>query len=226
LKKKILVIALIVAMLATPLLGAVKAGYGGKNKATFQWYVVQWPLPSEDTKQHTIVKEGGNMWIVHNLHTFGVPPVPEVTWIPDTFIVAYPTWGDYPAGGIKLTVTQEGEDPYTLVGTFEKTMLYIMYNPKGGILENSKWSFTITGYEGMEEPPEGYMGSTMHGTIKNFQGGTEMAIKSTKGTGIFEGAFLRGTHITIPGFVFEYPDPSSQYMILSTSIGSGEIVFP
>jgi len=231
--KKVLVIAVVlmaVAMLAIPLIGAVQAGYGGKNKATFEWYVEQWPLnrnnpPPEDTIAHIIEKKDGTMYVYKNLHTYGEPPLvgnvylypnmPPTLWEPD--------WEDYPNGGIRLTVTPEGEDPYTLIGSFEKTMLWIQYNPKSGMLENSKWSFTITAVED-GDAPDGAVGSTMYGTIKSWQGGSPMVIKSTKGTGIFEGAFLRGTHTTSVGPVFEIIPIS--YVLFTWSTGSGEIVFP
>ena len=233
--KKVLVIAvalMAVAMLITPLIGAVQAGYGGKNRAAFEWYVVQWPLGRENAPEdrmiHTIEKESGDMMVMQNLRTYGAPPVVQVQIVTmgGYPVVVNPTWSDYPNGGIRLTVTPEGEDPYTLVGSFEKTMLYISYKPKSGILENSRWSFEITAVED-GDAPDGAVGSTMYGTLKSWQGGSPMEIKSTKGTGIFEGAFLRGTHITQPGVVLEnFPNPSSPFVLLSTSTGSGEIVFP
>ncbi|MCZ2808766.1 MAG: hypothetical protein O2V44_05375 [Candidatus Bathyarchaeota archaeon] len=233
-KKKILgvfISLLVVVMLAIPLIGAVQAGYGGKNKATFEWYVEQWPLRSEngpeDTKSHIIEKEDGTMMIYKNLHTYGEPPlVDDVSLPPSTPTPPWaPAYGDYPNGGIRLTVTPEGEDSYTLIGRFEKTMLYIAYNPKAGILENSKWSFTITAVED-GDAPDGAVGSTMCGTIKSWQGGSPMVIKSTKGTGIFEGAFLRGTHTTLVGGVIIPGPPPMQFVIFTWSTGSGEITFP
>ena len=237
-KKKILgvfISLLVVAMLAIPFIGTVQAGYGGKNKATFEWYVEQWPLRSEngpeDTKSHIIEKEDGTMVVWKNLHTYGHPPLVNADPddpLDDVHLFPLtppwnPTWNDYPNGGIRLTVTPEGEDPYTLIGSFEKTMLWIQYNPKSGMLENSKWSFTITAVED-GDAPDGAVGSTMYGTIKSWQGGSPMVIKSTKGTGIFEGAFLRGTHTTSVGPVFEIIPIS--YVLFTWSTGSGEIVFP
>ncbi len=217
-------------MTATPLIGAVQAGYGGKNKATFEWYVEQWPLnrgdpPPEDMRAHLIEKKDGTMMVYKNIHTYGEPPLVDDVRLPPSSPPPWnPTWADYPNGGIRLTVTPEGEDPYTLIGSFEKTMLFISYSPKAGILENSKWSFTITDVED-GTPPDGAEGSTMYGTIKSWQGGSPMEIKSTKGTGIFEGAFLRGTHTTTPGGVIN-PSPPPPYALFSWSTGSGEIVFP
>ena len=77
---------------------------------------------------------------------------------------------------------------------------------------------------GDENAPDGAVGSTMQGTIKTTQGNNPMVIKSTKGTGIFEGAFLRGTHDTLPGIVIDLL--SGKTCVFTYSTGSGEIVFP
>jgi hypothetical protein len=239
--KKVLgitVFLMVTAMLSPAFIGAVLAGYGGKNKATFEWEVQVWPLGREDKtdwedyRLHTIEKEDGTMRVIKYVYTYGEPPLvdkpylypnmPPSLWEPD--------WEDYPNGGIRLTVTPEGEDPYTLLGTFEKKQLYIEYAPRSAILENSRWSFTITDYEGEEEPPEGWYGSTMYGSLKSSIVNDEVvwAIKSTKGTGIFEGAFLRGTQTGAVGPVFEVFPPTSPpvYVLFTWTEGSGEIVFP
>jgi len=229
--KKILgvfVSLLAVAMLAIPIIGAVQAGYGGKNVATFEWEVQLWALrpPHEDTRGKLIEKEEGNMVVSKNIHTVGEPPLVDDINLPPlgTTPPWNPTWDDYPDGGIRLTVTPEGEASYTLVGSFEKVMLWIVMVPRGAMLENSRWSFEITAVED-GVAPAGAVGSTMYGTLINVQGGSEMVLKSTKGTGIFEGAFLRGTYLTIPGLVF-HPTIPGAYTVFSYSTGSGEIVFP
>jgi len=239
--KKVLVIALAVAMLATPLIGTALAGYGGKNRAAFEWYVEQWPLlrndpPPEDMMSHVIEKKEGTMYVYQNIRTYGEPPLvnadpddpaddvnlpppqkPPATW--------NPIWNDYPNGGIRITVTPSGEDPYTLIGSFEKKMLWILYQPRGTSQENSKWSFTITAVED-GDAPEGAVGSTMYGTLKKSPSSDVCVIKSTKGTGIFEGAFLRGTHTTSAGAVFESFPPPANYVLFTWAEGSGEIIFP
>ena len=242
--KKVLGIAVVVmavAMLATPLFGAVLAGYGGKNVATYEWEVQQWGLnrgnpPHEDTMVHEIEKKSGTMLVYKNIHTYGHPPLvnadpadpaddvnlpppqkPPATW--------NPKWDDYPNGGIRLTVTPAGEDPYTLIGSFEKVFLWIVYQPKGASQENAKWSFTITAVED-GDAPEGAEGSTMYGTLKKSPNSDVCVIKSTKGTGIFEGAFLRGTHSTSAGVVQESFPPSGTFALFTWAEGSGEIVFP
>ena len=222
-----------VAMLATQMLVAVQAGYGGKNRAAFEWYVEQWPLlrndpPPEDMISQVIEKKSGTMYIYKNIHTYGHPPLvddvnlPPPQKPPDTW---NPKWDDYPNGGIRLTVTPAGEDPYTLVGSFEKTMLWIVYRPKGDSQENSKWSFTISAVEA-GDAPEGAVGSTMYGTLKKSPNSDGCVIKSTKGTGIFKGAFLRGTHTTSVGVVQESFPPSGTFALFSWAEGSGEIIFP
>jgi hypothetical protein len=226
--KKILAITLLaLVMLTTPLIVAVQAGYGGKNKATFEWEVQLWALrpPHEDTRGKVIEKEEGDMIVSKNIHTVGEPPLVDDINIPPlgTTPPWNPTWDDYPDGGIRLNITK-GTNTYTLVGSFEKVMQWIVMVPRGAMLENSRWSFEITDVESGVAPDDA-VGSTMYGTLINIQGGSEMAIKSTKGTGIFEGAFLRGTHLTSPGIVF-HPTIPGVYTVFSYSTGSGEIVFP
>jgi len=229
----ILVVLMAVAMLATLLIGAVLAGYGGKNVATFEWEVQQWPLlrndpPPEDMMVHEIEKESGTMFVYKNIHTYGEPPLvddinlpppqkPPATW--------NPKWDDYPNGGIRLTVTPAGEDPYTLIGSFEKTMLWIVYRPKGATQENAKWSFTITAVEDGVAPADA-VGSTMYGTLLKSPNSDVCVIKSTKGTGVFEGAFLRGTHTTSVGVVQESFPPTGIFALFTWAEGSGEIVVP
>ncbi|MCW4031707.1 MAG: hypothetical protein NWE80_05015, partial [Candidatus Bathyarchaeota archaeon] len=233
-KKKILVTVLIAAlMLATLLIGVALAGYGGKNVATYEWEVQQWPLlrndpPPEDMMVHEIEKKSGTMLVYQKIHTYGAPPLvdninlpppptPPATW--------NPKWDDYPNGGIRLTVTPAGEDPYTLVGSFEKVFLWIVYQPKGAAQENAKWSFTITAVED-GVAPAGAVGSTMYGTLIKSPNTVTAVIKSTKGTGIFEGAFLRGTHTTSWGVVHESFPPTGTFALFTWSEGSGKIVFP
>jgi len=228
--KKILVTTLLaLVMLTTPLLiGAVQAGYGGKNVAEFDWEVQVWALnrgdpPPEDTRLKIIEKKDGNMQIGKNIHTIGVPPlVDDVLLVPGTPILLNPVWDDYPDGGIRLTITPEGEDSYTLLGSVEKTFNWIVYIPKGGMLENARWSFEITAVEDGDAPDDA-VGSTMYGTLKNV-GGIGV-VKSTKGTGIFEGAFLRGTQTTGFGLAFD-PSRPGVNAVFTFSPGSGEIVFP
>ena len=221
-----------VVMLATPMLVAVQAWHGGKNVATYEWEVQQWPLlrndpPPEDLMIHEIEKESGTMLVYQNIHTYGEPPLvdninlpppqkPPATW--------NPKWDDYPNGGIRLTVTPAGEDPYTLIGSFEKTMLWIVYQPKGATQENSKWSFTITAVED-GVAPAGAVGSTMYGRLQKSPNSNGCVIKSTKGTGIFEGAFLRGTHTTSFGVVHESFPPTGTFALFTWAEGSGEIIF-
>ena len=90
--------------------------------------------------------------------------------------------------------------------------------------ENARWSFTITGYEGDTVPPDGYLDSTMYGTLKGMQGTTGLVIKSTKGTGFLK-EHSSEAHIRVGGLVFN-PSPPPVYTIFSHSTGSGEIVFP
>jgi len=231
-KRRILVITVFLmaaAMLATPFIGAVLAGYGGKNVAAVDWEVQIWPLrpPHEDQRVKAIEKEEGNMIVGKNIHTIGVPPLVDNVNLPPTpsgpppFT---PEWDDYPDGGIRLTVTPEGEGSYTLVGSFEKVFLWVVNPNRGGMLENSRWSFEITAVED-GDAPEGAVGSTMYGTLKKSPSSDVCVIKSTKGTGIFEGAFLRGTYVTSPGMVF-HPTIPGVYTVFSYSTGSGEIVFP
>jgi hypothetical protein len=233
--KKILAIFLLTfVMLATPLIVAVQVGFGKSDQtvATFTWDVQQWPLnlvgALEDTKQHTTQKGD---WIVQNVYTYGGgPPVAEVEWmnIPGVGnIVTNPgSWGDYPVGGIRLAI-DDGTNEYVLTGDFSKTEIVFIQKAKmdpekRGFLEVSQWIFEITAVEEVITgvAPVDAVGSTMSGTLRGGAGGEK--IIGNKGTGIFDGAVLRGAQTIMAGAVVE----DSSYVLFSWAAGSGEIVFP
>ena len=239
-KRKLLVAGLCLLFLASllaPLLTTARAGYGGKNRATFEWEVQQWPLDlmgtGDDTRSH-FTRKGD--WIVKNIYTYGEPPVVEVAWVNipglGNLVINPASWANYPDGGIRLTI-DDGTNEYSLLGIFEKVELVFMAKnktdpEKRGMMEVSKWSFEITEVEEVMagEAPSGAVGSTMSGTLRGSGAGEK--IMGNHGTGIFEGAILWGSQTIMAGAVLEDPsDPSNTNLVLySWADGSGEIMFP
>jgi hypothetical protein len=235
--KKTLVITLLTfVMLTTPLIGAVPLGFGGNDKtvATFTWDVHQWPLDLAGTGEGTksrFTQKGD--WIMQNVYTYGEgPPLEEVEFIYVASlgtVVTNPTYGQYALGGIRLTI-DDGTNEYVLTGDFSKTELVFMLpnkkDPaKSGILEVSKWNFTITAVEEVITgvAPVDAVDSTMSGTLRGHD--SEAKIIGNKGTGCFEGAVLRGTQTLQAGGI-PNPTPPPLYALFSWAEGEGEIVFP
>lgn len=187
-----------VTMLATPLIIAQAASYRGSWRtpptiAAFEATLQTWPdfeYNANPPAKGYLTDEGDV--VMKNFRLHGIPPLIE-----DLGSI---TLGDYPDGGINLTINGE----YTLFGTFEKMVkINIFYGfvpgPPTGVYAVGKWSFEITSVEGTA--PDNAVGSTMSGWYSCDTPALPITYISTKGTGLFKGAYMAFTTSATPVWV-------------------------
>jgi len=176
---------LTLVMLTASLIGTAQAcGHRGRCRkptiATFEYIFDVWPVFPLPTDYEKI--EGDNIIMGYkNLPLFGNYP------LIDTYP---PTVADYGKGGIKLTLSI-GEEDFVLFGDVQKKIFLFILYANGRSIEIAEWSFTILD-EGDAADLDA-VGSSMEGWLMGRNG--NFVVKSTGGTGVFEGAKLNGKQI-------------------------------
>ena len=212
-KVLVIVLALAVAMLATPLVACVNA----KPKiATVEFRSETWGNRDNPNPKYRLGPAGNSgVVLMKQINIIGIPPLTDKT-PPDM-----PSVADALAyrGGIRLVITEDS-NTYTLLGTVEQLLITgVAHAVQSALNDNEKATITITENPG-GGAPAGWEGSTMELSLPFIRG--EGKIIGNRGTGIFEKAQFRGTYSMIGGVVFIPPGIPAVY---KAQWGTGEIMF-
>ena len=212
-KVLVIVLALAVAMLATPLVACVNAK---PRIATVEFRSETWGNRDNPNPKYRLGPAGDSgVALMKQINIIGIPPLTDKT-PPDM-----PSVADALAyrGGVRLVITEDS-NTYTLLGTVEQLLITGMAKTDWGVVDNEKATITITENPG-GGAPDGWEGSTLELSLPFIRG--EGKIVGNRGTGIFEKAQFRGTYSMVAGGLLIPPGIPAVYKV---QWGTGEIMFP